>query len=642
MRSGKLQLFTIMVFMFSAIFFNTEAQFHSSTNLKGHVYAGSRESGSHTAVSGAEINLKSYSLLGDSISYSAVSDSDGYYAIDSVKSGIYSVRCSAKGYAVLLIRQYEIGDENENLNLFLRDTTGTNTESGIVGGKVRFKDSEHGVSNAIIEFIPENGTGVSYFATTNFMGMFMTAVPAGKYYVSCTVLTADSATFYQAYYKDAHTLADAKAITVINGEKDNDIDFEVPSQAELKSHSVVFNGKVLNDSGSAVSGATVKIWSNGEIDEHEFMRHNNGSLLATAKTDANGMYSVTLDSLSARFNTFIVGVHKEGYKVQFFNGEDEPYKADVLIGASDTAFSDINFTLTPNDNNSADRFSLSGTVSDSAGVGIGNAFVIAVDSASGRIRLAITDSNGNYTFMGMGQGSYYLMFYASGYAAQFYSGAIRWENATTVMLNGDVSGINVALIDSKSTFHGGGEFVGHIHSHNGSALSGVLITVKDSDDVTAGNCLSDSSGTYKISGLTKGTYTITASVSSYNSQQHTASYDPSSGSTQVTNFDMAPANVTAVSTGNSGNTPSGFVLENNYPNPFNPSTLIKFKVPESSHVTLDIFNILGQKVAELVNRRMSAGSYSVEFNAENLSSGVYLYRLHAEGFSATRKMILVK
>jgi hypothetical protein len=88
--------------------------------------------------------------------------------------------------------------------------------------------------------------------------------------------------------------------------------------------------------------------------------------------------------------------------------------------------------------------------------------------------------------------------------------------------------------------------------------------------------------------------------------------------------------------------PSTFRLIQNYPNPFNPSTIIEFVLPKISDVTLNIYNILGEKVSTLVSDRLSAGSYSYEWDASDLSSGVYLYRLETEGFVETKKMILMR
>jgi hypothetical protein len=88
--------------------------------------------------------------------------------------------------------------------------------------------------------------------------------------------------------------------------------------------------------------------------------------------------------------------------------------------------------------------------------------------------------------------------------------------------------------------------------------------------------------------------------------------------------------------------PFAFSLEQNYPNPFNPSTTISFQVPEKEFVTLKVFNILGKEVAVLVNEEKPAGKYEVEFTAKDLVSGVYFYKLEAESFVETKKMILIK
>jgi len=85
-----------------------------------------------------------------------------------------------------------------------------------------------------------------------------------------------------------------------------------------------------------------------------------------------------------------------------------------------------------------------------------------------------------------------------------------------------------------------------------------------------------------------------------------------------------------------------YSLAKNYPNPFNPSTKIKFAIPARQHVTLKVFNLLGNEVATLVNDVRDAGSYTVEFNAKNLSSGVYYCRIQAGSFTQTNKMILTK
>lgn len=87
---------------------------------------------------------------------------------------------------------------------------------------------------------------------------------------------------------------------------------------------------------------------------------------------------------------------------------------------------------------------------------------------------------------------------------------------------------------------------------------------------------------------------------------------------------------------------NSFSLEQNYPNPFNPNTTIKYTIPEKDFVTIKIYDVLGKEVASLVNTIKDAGSYNVEFNAKNLSSGIYLYSIQAGKYNATKKMILMK
>ncbi|MBN2396055.1 MAG: T9SS type A sorting domain-containing protein, partial [Candidatus Atribacteria bacterium] len=88
--------------------------------------------------------------------------------------------------------------------------------------------------------------------------------------------------------------------------------------------------------------------------------------------------------------------------------------------------------------------------------------------------------------------------------------------------------------------------------------------------------------------------------------------------------------------------PTVYSLEQNYPNPFNPTTTIKYQLPESGFVSLKIYDMLGREITELVNQFQPAGTYSVNFDANNLASGIYFYRIEANNFVNVKKMVLMK
>lgn len=85
-----------------------------------------------------------------------------------------------------------------------------------------------------------------------------------------------------------------------------------------------------------------------------------------------------------------------------------------------------------------------------------------------------------------------------------------------------------------------------------------------------------------------------------------------------------------------------YSLSQNYPNPFNPSTEVSYSVAENAFVSLKVYDVLGNEIAELVNEVKESGNYSVSFNASSLSSGIYFYTLKANGYSLTKKMLLAK
>ncbi len=103
--------------------------------------------------------------------------------------------------------------------------------------------------------------------------------------------------------------------------------------------------------------------------------------------------------------------------------------------------------------------------------------------------------------------------------------------------------------------------------------------------------------------------------------------------------------VTVVTTGikdQLSSLPKNYSLSQNYPNPFNPTTAIDYQLPKSGHVSLKVYDMLGNEIATLVNENKEAGSYTANFNAGNISSGVYFYTLQASGYTMTKKLVVLK
>jgi hypothetical protein len=147
--------------------------------------------------------------------------------------------------------------------------------------------------------------------------------------------------------------------------------------------------------------------------------------------------------------------------------------------------------------------------------------------------------------------------------------------------------------------------------------------------------VTDVNGKYQINGLTEGDYILVVHRIGCVSTQ-------TSVNVKYPGLEMMDFNLNKVVKPKSNSIIKEFKLMQNYPNPFNPSTKISFDLPWAGYVKLTVYNSLGQFVKELLNEYKEAGSYTTEFNANTLSSGVYFYKLESKGYTVTRRMTMVK
>jgi len=160
----------------------------------------------------------------------------------------------------------------------------------------------------------------------------------------------------------------------------------------------------------------------------------------------------------------------------------------------------------------------------------------------------------------------------------------------------------------------------------------------EEDSIFAGNRSADARMFY----WTDSTDTTEAGTGDYTTQFSAEPYWVSRGGvTSFGTFGVGDFKLTSVVPRNGGS-PYEFILYQNYPNPFNPGTLIAYQLKTPGHVTLKVYDVLGREVRTLVNEKQVEGNHMVSFSAADLPSGVYFYKLEAEGFTRTRKLVVIK
>jgi len=196
---------------------------------------------------------------------------------------------------------------------------------------------------------------------------------------------------------------------------------------------------------------------------------------------------------------------------------------------------------------------------------------------------------------------------------------------------------------SKPTFNGtdpgcGG---GGCHTFQDGSVSAstnnfeVQITVSGTSNDVAGE-LVDASGTVVAfnNGTSSNPFTLTA--------PGPGSYTVFAGYAGPLRWDSTSVSISVTDVGENHSNPTGYRLYDNYPNPFNPTTTIRYSLPEAAFTSIKIYDVVGNEVAVAVNEMKTAGTHQVTYNATSFSSGVYYYTIQAGSFMETRKMILMK
>lgn len=577
-------------------------------------------------VPGVLVKLMRSASNADTVLYSTHSDSLGKFNFPSITAGTYTLHASKEGYHTRIIPNLQLMQNTDNVMVYMEQAaTG---QTAMVKGKVLYDVVQTPVAGVKIEFMPLNGPTVtgSFSTHTGIDGRYTISLPAGSYVVSATVAYASGAV-YKEYFDNKLNVAEADIVQLQPNQLREGLNFGIPYI--LNPPTVLIKGKVTDTLGTPLAEASVTLWIAGD------------SLNLSTVTGTDGRYMFSLTNHPAASVAYRVSARKNGYKVEFYNNKPTFAQADIITIAGDTVISDINFSLERAANTTLNR--ISGTVysqSDSnANTPLPLAIVLAMRNTQQDVLVTFTGSDGSYAFENTAPGAYYILFVAPGYVPEFYDNAMMWENATAVQANGNVTGINAVLSPVVSNTNPG-IVTGTIKDLTGSPLSEVYVAVLDQSNQVIGYSLTNAQGVYSISGLTAGMYTLQASKVEYNSYSGQMQFDPGNGLTNTMNVTLSPALTSAGELPEE--VPGTFIVHANYPNPFNPSTTIRFSLPAAGQVDIVIYNSLGTVVADLGSADFHAGDNSVKFEAGNLPSGIYFYRISNGNKQFTGKMMLLK
>lgn len=488
----------------------------------------------------------------------------------------------------------------------------------IVGGRVQF-----------IPLFP--APAVNIVAFTDSLGMFEKVLTPGAYYIK-----SEAVGYKPEFYDNVPTIQQATQVQAISG---TTVFINVALTPIVPPTLYNLSGTVTDSLGNPLP-ALVSVYA---IRNNSFITANNNS----SPTDSLGNYSIRVKD----GDTVVVYCRPRNpdYFPEFYNNKRTFADADrIFINGN---ISGINFVL---EHKPVFANGISGHVQDT----VGNAVMAHISAIPKvipspavlfphrRIYHTNTDSAGNYMFTNMIPNKYILLANPQmGYQPTFfrYDGMPtmnrREADSVVVTETGIVENIN--FIVRALNPNGFAEIHGLVKDNSGNKINGAYILLYDNNQQIYSFAISDLSGKFKLEGLTPGNYTVMADRMGYTCNQFfNVNVDYLNNASSSVSFTLIPEGVTSIS--NNDYVVKDFKLYQNYPNPFNPNTLIKYSLPEKTNVKLSVYNILGTEVVNLVNETQNAGEYEIEFNASKLSSGVYLYRLEAGNYKATKKLILMK
>jgi hypothetical protein len=436
------------------------------------------------------------------------------------------------------------------------------------------------------------------------------------------------------FYPSTTSYEAAGVVTVVDANVEG-IDITIPIP-----QSYTLSGFVTDaTTGLELSGINVRIDRPG-MNHHGHGGHGEGGpadstntqdLTTTTTTDATGYWSLVVP----HGDYVLVAVDPAHvYHAQFFGGASNPFEATHLVVNSD--LDSLNFAMTldaPNVTNS-----ISGVITENGVAPSYPVMVVAVSSDEDWEDAAMTNDNGAYTLHHVRPGDYYVVACAPSAPPTYYQNSINWENAQLVTVNGNVVGIDIQL--NYSPLNGPSTLTGTVATMGGIPLANVTVALQDNQNNVISFATTNADGQYSIPQLVNQNYKAVVTILNV----------PTVETQVLVNGNVNRDFTLNAPTGTDDQyqtTPSMSVSLTNYPNPFNPSTTIAFNVPKASNVTVEVYNLKGQKVKTLVHDFLSTGLQQLNWNGTNdmgktVASGIYFAKVKGTNFHSTHKMVMLK
>jgi len=485
-----------------------------------------------------------------------------------------------------------------------------------------------------------NATRPAMAAVNPVDGSYSVDVAPGDYIFRVTAYFGDH--MYMAFYDGAAT---PKEATVKSVQSDlPGIDFILP---DTTLYNFTISGTVSGKSGNSIEGADLYFASMSK-----FM---GATMPLGATTDENGAYSVSGETL-LELDSLYGFVSAEGYFAQFYDGQALPNEADPIFVGEKHPEVTVNFILDSVDLSAG--YGISGYVSDENGnpVKQGQVQAYSANVVAG-VAAALIDSNGFYSFDAIFPGGAVVFLQAwggFGTLPQIYDNAESWQEATPVVIaDANVENINFTLKNTAPARYLLAEITGNIHktgnnggkawSEESAGFDGATVLVKKAGSTQGWSNAQPVSadGSFSISVEADGNYDLLVTAKDYDNTYV-------SGVT-VENLESSVSigmDATAIADPRDQIVISS-TLHEAYPNPFNPSTTIRVEMVTQEQASLDIYNVLGQRVNTLFSGVMKAGLNTFTWNGtdshgNNVASGLYFYQLKYGQKVQTKTVMFIK